>query len=375
MGSQWYMRAGLVPLKTRRTHVFILISSTAGGLLLLGAGQLRSMMPMLGCTAADYPNPCMAVSPDGRASPVVVVPALRRSNPVCPSGGTAFEGECISAAERGNIFRDPCEPWGSRLVRTGFEDFRNRTLAQSPGRGLLERMRAVCDMVSPLINALAADIAATTVPYNASDPVVVYKTMRIVRPLRTLAFGPLLEQGTCAMVADAVAAHGVVGDYVLSEYHPGLVASLGAIRVDATRIAFPDNFFHFIAFSHVIEHVSSMDAALYELARVLRPEGVIILNGPVMWSMETTKEDPACAADEACRLLEYKQSDHVRLPGRDIINKYKAYFGQVVVYDYHDWYREHMPMVLELFRNPEYDRDFRQEKMILGMQPIKTGGD
>lgn len=375
MAPQRRRHAGLSPLQILRVSGLILVSFTAGALLMLGTGQLWPMVPTLGGIAADHPTPYMAVSPGGGASPVVVVPALRRSDPVCPHGDTAFEGECISAAERGTVFRDPCEPWGSRVKRTGFQDFRNRTLAQSPGRGMLERMRAVCDMVSPLINALAADIAAATVPYNATDPAVVYKTMRTVRPLRTLAFGPLLEQGTCAMVADAVAAHGVVGDYVLSEYHPGLVASLGAVKVDATRIAFPDNFFHFIAFSHVIEHVSSMDAALSELARVLRPEGVIILNGPVMWSMETTKEDPACAADEACRISEYKQSDHVRLPGRDIVNKYKAYFEQVVVYNYHDWYREHKPMALELFRNSEYHPDFTQEKMILGMQPIKNGGD
>lgn len=69
--------------------------------------------------------------------------------------------------------------------------------------------------------------------------------------------------------------------------------------------------------NHVLEHVSDDRRAVAEIARILRPGGLAILQTPYSPLLETTWEDPGLSSPEA-RLQAYGQADHVRLFGRDI---------------------------------------------------------
>ena len=51
-------------------------------------------------------------------------------------------------------------------------------------------------------------------------------------------------------------------------------------EVDARRMAFGDNTFDVIVSSNTLEHIFGVEAALREMARIIKPEGVICLNFP-----------------------------------------------------------------------------------------------
>jgi len=67
--------------------------------------------------------------------------------------------------------------------------------------------------------------------------------------------------------------------------------------------------------SHVLEHVDDV-AALAELFRVLKPDGVALLAVPIVEGWETSYEDPSII-DDYDRLVHFGQEDHVRRYGRD----------------------------------------------------------
>ena len=54
---------------------------------------------------------------------------------------------------------------------------------------------------------------------------------------------------------------------------------VGALRGDATRLPFPDDTFDRVITSEVLEHIQDDVSAIAELARVLRPGGVVLFAG------------------------------------------------------------------------------------------------
>ena len=92
------------------------------------------------------------------------------------------------------------------------------------------------------------------------------------------------------------------------------------VRVDMTDMAFEDGAFDVVIANHVLEHVNDLDAALREVARVLAPGGLAILQTPFSRRLTKTFEDPGIASDEARRVL-YGQEDHVRLFGADVVEE------------------------------------------------------
>lgn len=73
--------------------------------------------------------------------------------------------------------------------------------------------------------------------------------------------------------------------------------------------------------SHVLEHVTDDAAALRELRRVLRPGGWGVLQTPVQ-GLATVEEQPG--DDPALRLERFGQADHVRIYGRDYLERLRA---------------------------------------------------
>ena len=86
-----------------------------------------------------------------------------------------------------------------------------------------------------------------------------------------------------------------------------------------TKLSFQDNFFDIIICSHVLEHIIDDIAAMRELLRVLKPNGVAFLMIP--YNLERTIEDPQASTAQK-RLAIYNQTDHVReYSSDDFVNR------------------------------------------------------
>ncbi len=92
------------------------------------------------------------------------------------------------------------------------------------------------------------------------------------------------------------------------------------VKMDITRIQYPDASFDAIYCSHVLEHIPDDRAALREFYRVLKPGGWAALLVPVLGAH--TVED--VIEDDAERLRRYLGVDHVRAYGLDMVERMRA---------------------------------------------------
>jgi SAM-dependent methyltransferase len=107
-------------------------------------------------------------------------------------------------------------------------------------------------------------------------------------------------------------------EYVKGDLYPG---SPDIQKMDILALPFADDSLDFILANHVLEHVHDDRRALDEIFRVLRPGGMAILQTPFSNCLEATWEDAGIASDMA-RLQAYGQEDHVRLYGRDVVERF-----------------------------------------------------
>lgn len=104
------------------------------------------------------------------------------------------------------------------------------------------------------------------------------------------------------------------------EYVPAdLVPDKGHERVDATDIHLAPTFDGVIT-SHVLEHIPDDCKAIAEMHRILQPGGWAVVVVPVLDTLEDTFEDESIRSRWA-RHRYYGQHDHVRLYGRDFIDR------------------------------------------------------
>jgi SAM-dependent methyltransferase len=82
--------------------------------------------------------------------------------------------------------------------------------------------------------------------------------------------------------------------------------------------------------NHVLEHVNDK-AALSELRRVLKSDGVLIVTVPIIDGCDTTYEDDTIRDSES-RLIHFGQEDHVRVYGADFIRRLISAGFQVKVH-------------------------------------------
>lgn len=85
--------------------------------------------------------------------------------------------------------------------------------------------------------------------------------------------------------------------------------------VDITAIQFNDDEFDYVICNHVLEHITEEGQALKELARVLKPNGKLLITVPISYINQNTGEQKNLTGDK--RLELYGQTDHVRLYGAD----------------------------------------------------------
>lgn len=90
------------------------------------------------------------------------------------------------------------------------------------------------------------------------------------------------------------------------------------VKMDITKIQYPDNYFDVIYCSHVLEHVEDDKKAMREFFRVMKQDGWAILLVPI--TSDKTVED-ASIVDPSERLKIFGQEDHVRRYGADFVDR------------------------------------------------------
>jgi predicted SAM-dependent methyltransferase len=97
-----------------------------------------------------------------------------------------------------------------------------------------------------------------------------------------------------------------------------LMSASAMENMDITNLRLEDSRFSLVWCSHVLEHIENDRKAMAELFRVLRPSGLAVIMVPIYGA--TTYENPEIKSP-AERLEHFKQEDHVRLYGLDIVNR------------------------------------------------------
>lgn len=93
--------------------------------------------------------------------------------------------------------------------------------------------------------------------------------------------------------------------------------------MDATRLGLGDRSFDVVLCLHVLEHIPDDRAAMRELLRVLKPGAWSILQSPFEAERRETFEDWSVTSPRE-RERVFGQRDHVRIYGRDYVERLRA---------------------------------------------------
>lgn len=102
-----------------------------------------------------------------------------------------------------------------------------------------------------------------------------------------------------------------------------LFSPLADVKADICDLPFEDNSFDTILCNHVLEHIPDDTKAMQELYRVLKPNGMAILQIPQDLERDITFEDDSIV-DEKERTKIFGQYDHVRVYGLDYFEKLRS---------------------------------------------------
>jgi hypothetical protein len=106
-------------------------------------------------------------------------------------------------------------------------------------------------------------------------------------------------------------------EYIMCDIAP---KSADIRQMDLLNLDFPDDSVDLVIVNHVLEHVPDFEKALSEIRRVLKPEGMAIMQTPFCLGLQTTWEDDGIVT-EAARYQAFGQEDHVRLFGMDLFER------------------------------------------------------
>lgn len=98
------------------------------------------------------------------------------------------------------------------------------------------------------------------------------------------------------------------------DFDPGADGRLVDVQASVTDLPLGDDSVDLVTCFHVLEHVPDDRAAMREIARVLKPGGLGIVQVPWRRDRETD-EDPSAGPEE--RIRRFGQIDHVRYYGED----------------------------------------------------------
>lgn len=100
----------------------------------------------------------------------------------------------------------------------------------------------------------------------------------------------------------------VVSDIEINEYN----FAKEIVRIDFTKINYPDESFDIIIANHVLEHIPKFEEAIKEIYRVLKTGGFAILQTPYSELLKNTFQDEGINTDNL-RLKFYGENDHYRI--------------------------------------------------------------
>lgn len=112
-----------------------------------------------------------------------------------------------------------------------------------------------------------------------------------------------------------------------------LESPLADIKADICNLPFEDNSYDVILCNHVLEHIPDDTKAMKELYRVLKPNGMAILQIPQDINRKSTFEDDSIT-DRKERAKIFGQYDHVRIYGLDYFEKLRSIGFKVDEVDY-----------------------------------------
>ena len=112
-----------------------------------------------------------------------------------------------------------------------------------------------------------------------------------------------------------------------------LNSPLADVKADICNLPFNDNSYDVILCNHVLEHIPDDTKAMQELYRVLKPNGMAILQIPQDVNRKETFEDDSIT-DRKERAKIFGQYDHVRVYGRDYFDKLRSIGFTVEEVDY-----------------------------------------
>ena len=112
-----------------------------------------------------------------------------------------------------------------------------------------------------------------------------------------------------------------------------LFSPLADVKADICNLPFEDNQYDVLFCNHVLEHIPDDTKAMQELYRVLKPGGMAILQIPQDLKRDITFADDSIT-DQKKRAEIFGQYDHVRIYGRDYLDKLRSIGFQVIEEDY-----------------------------------------
>jgi SAM-dependent methyltransferase len=107
------------------------------------------------------------------------------------------------------------------------------------------------------------------------------------------------------------------------KFEEGYSYPAGTRHIDITSMDIDDESFDTVICIHVLEHVVDDHKAISELYRVLKKGGCAILQVPYDAGREHTYEDSSIT-DPSERKKHFLQSDHVRIYGKDYLQRFIA---------------------------------------------------
>jgi ubiquinone/menaquinone biosynthesis C-methylase UbiE len=122
------------------------------------------------------------------------------------------------------------------------------------------------------------------------------------------------------------------GTYITSD----LSAPNVDVAADLRHMPLRDASMDFVFASHVLDFIWDGRAAIAEIHRILKPNGIALLPVPIL--CETTVEYPHLVSTEGGR---------ARAPGRDYFTRYEEWFRSVTLYTSADFPESHQLYVYE----------------------------
>ena len=136
--------------------------------------------------------------------------------------------------------------------------------------------------------------------------------------------------------------------YVGMDFNPGADHRVVNVQASMTRLPLPDASVGLMVCFHVLEHIPDDAAAMSEMARVLAPGGVAVVQVPRRLGVATDEEPEAAPAE---RVTRFGQRDHVRYYGDDFEDRLRAAGLKVSEVSMKDFYRPIEADLLGIDRN------------------------